>query len=79
MTIHIKLYGTLGKHVEGYQSKTGMICTFEENETLTNLVQRIGIPLDKIGIITINGDMAKAYTKVPDQCQIKIFQPIFGG
>lgn len=79
MTISIKLYGTLGKYIQGYQHDTGMICPFEENETLSGLAQRLGIPPARVGIVTINGNMATADSKVPDQCQIKIFQPIFGG
>lgn len=79
MSITIRLYGTLGRHVVGYDAREGIACAWEENASVSTLLIRLNIPLARVGMVTINGTPADRETLVPDHGQVKVFQPIFGG
>ncbi len=79
MPIYIKLYGTLGHSVAGYDHKKGIALTVECRTSVADLITRLGIPAEGVGIVTINGKLSKADDMLPADSQIKIFQPLAGG
>ncbi len=79
MPIYIKLYGTLGHNVAGYDHKKGISLTVESRICVSDLVARLGIPAEGIGIVTINGKLSKSGDVLTADSQVKIFQPLAGG
>ncbi len=79
MGIIVKLYGTLGRHVPGYDPTEGISIKPVRHLTVEKLVTDLGISKSRIGIVTINGVMAQKNDPVPESCTIKIFQPLAGG
>lgn len=79
MKARVKLLGTLPAHYDGSYSAAGIEVSLPEDATLTDVVKSIGIPHARLGIITINGRLAKAPDSVPEGAEVKIFQKIAGG
>ncbi len=79
MNISIKLYGTLGRYVAGYDHIKGISMSVENGTTVADLIDRLGIPVEGIGIVSINGTLSKADDVLPEDSQVKIFQPLAGG
>lgn len=79
MPICIKLYGTLGQYVEGYDHIKGISMTIESRASVADLIAQLGIPAEGVGIVTINAKLSKAGDKLLANSQVKIFQPISGG
>jgi hypothetical protein len=75
----VKLLGTLPAHYDGSYSAEGIELSLPEDATLIDVVERIGIPRERLGIITINGSLAKAPDAVPEGAEVKFFQKIAGG
>lgn len=79
MNISIKLYGTLGSYVAGYDHIKGISMPVENGTTVADLIDRLGIPVEGIGIVSINGTLSKSGDVLPENSQVKIFQPLAGG
>ena len=75
----VKLYGTLRKKIEHYDSAKGLDVEIQDDASIADLVAHLGIPESKIGFISANGCIVKAGSAVEDGTVIKVFQPIFSG
>lgn len=79
MHISIRLYGTLGQYVAGYDHTKGISLNIESEIRVSDLIDRLGIPVKGVGIVSINGKLSKADDVLPADSQVKIFQPLAGG
>lgn len=79
MRITVKLFGTLGSHYPGYQHTHGIDMNTDSNIRIKHLISLLELPVKQIGIVTINGKLAKAEDIIPDTSEVKIFQPLAGG
>ena len=79
MQVQVKLYGTLGKWVAGYDHRTGLAVDVDEGATVADLMRRIGVPLKKVGMVTLDGRLAGKETLLQPGMQVRVFHPIFGG
>ncbi len=75
----VKLYGTLRKKIDGYDSAKGLDIEIKDGATIGEIVTDLGIPESKIGFVTANGTIVNADSIVTSGDIIKVFQPIFGG
>jgi sulfur carrier protein ThiS len=58
MQVRVKLYGTLGKGVAGYDHRSGLTVAVNDGATVTELLAQLGIPLKKIGMVSLDGRLA---------------------
>lgn len=81
MDIHltVKVYGTLEQHIPGYDPQTGCGVQMASPSTVADLIARLGIPSRRVGIVSVNGRLAKEKDNLPDRALVKVFHPIFGG
>ncbi len=79
MKARIKLLGTLPSHYSGSYSASGIEVNLPDNATVATVVETIGIPKERLGIVTINGRLAKAFDSIPEDAEVKFFQTIAGG
>ncbi len=79
MKARIKLLGTLPSHYSGSYSASGIEVNLPDNATVATVVETIGIPKERLGIVTINGRLAKAFDFIPEDAEVKFFQTIAGG
>lgn len=79
MHVRVKLLGTLSSCYQGPYTAAGLDLEIPAGSTVADLVERIGIPKDRVAIVTINGFLAKADDRVPENAIVKLIQPISGG
>jgi len=79
MKITVKLFGTLRSHYPGYDPGTGIELELDSKTQVSRVIKELGLPVKQIGIVTINGKLSKAEDIVPDNSEIKVFQPLAGG
>jgi sulfur carrier protein ThiS len=81
MALHltVKVYGTLEKHIPGYNPKTGCSVQLASPSTVADLIACLGIPSKRVGIVSVNGQLAKKADVLPNRALVKVFHPIFGG
>lgn len=79
MKIHLKLHGTLPDHYQGPYSDSGLIFEFNDAVSVAELVDYVGLPRKRIGLVSINGRLAKAGDLIPDGATVKFLQSIAGG
>ena len=79
MKITVKVHGTLMKYIEGYDHETGLQLEFPDNTDAAALIDYLGIPKAKVGMVTVNGHQVKSDGLFQDGAIVKVFQPIFGG
>ena len=79
MQVQVKLYGTLGKGVTGYDHASGMAVEVADGTTNTELMAQLGIPLKRIGMVSLDGRLARKTAALRPGMMVKVFHPIFGG
>ena len=79
MQVRVKLYGTLGKGVTGYDHPSGMAVEVSDGATVVELLAQIGIPLKRIGMVSLDGRLAGKTAILQPGMMVKVFHPIFGG
>jgi hypothetical protein len=75
----IKLLGTLPSYFSCSYSASGIEVSLPDNATVASVVEVLGIPKERLGIVTINGRIAKSFDSIPDGAEVKFFQTIAGG
>jgi sulfur carrier protein ThiS len=79
MKITVKVHGTLMKYIADYDHEKGLMLEFPDNTDAAALIDYLGIPGSKIGMLSVNGQRVKPDYPLPDKAIVKVFQPIFGG
>ena len=79
VAITVKLYGTLCKWVPGYDPGTGCTVQLTSPPTVADLIDHLGIPIESVGIVSVDGQLADKADVIPDRSMVKVFHPIFGG
>ena len=79
MRIRVRLYGTLGNHVSGHDPLKGMEIEVPDDSTAGDLIDQLHIPRKKVGIISIDGKLAKKTQPLHSGNVVRIYRPIAGG
>jgi sulfur carrier protein ThiS len=79
MQVKVRLYGTLGRRVAGYDHRNGLVLEVDEGTTVAQLMTRLEIPLKKIGMVSLDGRLAGRNDTLQAVVQVKVFHPLFGG
>mgnify|MGYP003702296955 CR=1 FL=1 len=67
------------KYIADYDHEKGLELEFPDNTDASALINCLGIPKSRVGMVTINGHQVKSDDLLPDKAIVKVFQPIFGG
>ena len=79
MKITVKVHGTLAQYLPEYDHATGLELEVPDNTRAVELIEYLGIPRSKVGMVTVNGLQLNPADTIPDRALVKVFQPIFGG
>jgi len=82
VVIRIRLHGSLSQHYagEGTDSGNGITITFPQKKvSMTQVFDRLYIPVEVVGFVAINGVRAAKDTWVTDEDEIAIFPLVTGG
>jgi len=77
--IHVKLLGTLGKHCPGHDPRSGMEIDVPSDASVMDIVEILGLPTDRIGFVSVNGELVTAEDHVAEGAVVKFFHPLRGG
>jgi sulfur carrier protein ThiS len=72
----------LGGHLGWYdsQKRSWLEIDLPETTTLSDIVQRLGVPLDEIAIATVNGQVVSLKeAHVSDDDRVELYPPVGGG
>ena len=67
------------KYIEDYDHVKGLELEFPDNTDAAALINYLGIPESRVGMVTVNGHQVKSDGILQDNALVKVFQPVFGG
>ena len=79
MEIQVRLYGLLGKNVAGHDPLKGMTVEMPDGSTIKDLMTHLSIPRKKVGIISVDGVLAKETRIMQPGNFVRMYRPISGG
>ena len=79
MKLTVKLSTTLRDHVPDYVPETGLQVEMPQGSTVAQLAQHLGLPLQDIKIVMINGRQRKAGDLLRDGDRVAFFPAVGGG
>ncbi len=79
MKITVRLYGTLGNHIAGHDPLKGMEMEVQADLTAGDLIDQLDIPIKKVGIIAVDGNLVKKSQSLHSGNVVRIYRPIAGG
>ncbi len=79
MHLTVKLSTTLRDHVPGYNPEAGLHVDMPQGSTVEQLARHLGLPLQDIKIVMINGRQRKAGDLLRDGDRIAYFPAVGGG
>jgi sulfur carrier protein ThiS len=77
--IHVRLLGTLGKHCQDHDPRTGMELDVPKDAQVQDIVEILGLPADRIGFVSVDGELVEGEDTVREGATVKFFHPIRGG
>jgi len=77
--ISVRLYGTLGNHLSGHDPLNGMELEVPDDATAGDLLDQLDIPVKKVGIISVDGNLVKKSQPLRNGNVVRIYRPIAGG
>ena len=79
MLIHVKLSASLRDYVKGYDPQTGLDLEVETGRTAAHIIGRLGMPMEMIKIIMVNGTHANADQTLHHGDRLSLFPAVGGG
>ena len=79
MKITVRLYGALGKGVPGHDPLNGLTLDLPTGSGVNDLIAHLKISREKVGIISIDGNLVKDTQVLSDGNFVRLYRPIFGG
>jgi sulfur carrier protein ThiS len=79
LNITLKLYGGLDKYIKDYNYKKGASLRLDSNQTIIDLLKKIGIPKNRLSLIMVGDKIINLDYVVKNDDLIKIFSQIGGG
>ena len=79
MEIKVRLYGALGKGVPGHDPLNGLVLDLPQGSDVNDLIEHLKVPRKKVGIISIDGSLAKDTRVLSTGNFVRLYRPIFGG
>jgi molybdopterin converting factor small subunit len=74
VTVNVELFGQLAP-----QAPRQLTLTLERPTTVEQIATQLGLALDQIGLIAINGIQVELTDAVPPDCRLCFFPPLSGG
>jgi sulfur carrier protein ThiS len=79
MKVIVKLFGTLGQHLPGYNHEWGMDVLIRDGATVKDLLAHLEVRGPKGLIVAAEGRLLKPEDELESGGSVQIFQSVFGG
>lgn len=77
--VQLSLYASLKPYLPNQDGQNLNVLEIEPGTTVKALLTRLGVPLEKVKIIFINGVLSKGERVLEDADRIGVFPPVAGG
>ena len=75
----VKLYGTLGANVNGYNHLQGLKVDLRHDATVGELLAELGIVKSQKVVVAVDSRIQKTEDRIPNGAHVHVFQPMHGG
>jgi sulfur carrier protein ThiS len=79
MKVTVKLFGTLGQAVPGYDSEKGLELEIREGAAVKDLLEGLRISEVKGGVVTAGGRILHPEDPLKDGMSVHLLQAVYGG
>jgi len=79
MRVRVKLLGTLPSYYAGPYPEAGLDLDIPTGSTIDELVAAVGIPQERVAIVTVNNMLARTGDVIPANGLVKMMHAIAGG
>ena len=79
MKIRVKIFGTLKRHISGYDPVHGLEVEIPDGAKVEDLCSHLGIPQKDTPIVTVNHRIVKAEEALTDRSEVNVIQRVSGG
>jgi sulfur carrier protein ThiS len=79
MKIRVRLFGMLSQQVLRYDHAKGLAVEVPDDADVAALLALLPIPKSKVGMVSVDGRLARADEKLSAGNSVHLFQPLFGG
>ena len=79
MSIRVKLSTTLRDYVPGSDPEAGITLDAPEDAPAADVARMVGLPLEEIKIVMINGRQKEVQSKICDGARVAFFPAVGGG
>ena len=79
MKVPVRLYGTLGQQVPGYQPSQGIEVELRDGSTAQDLLAHLEISESQRPVVIVEGRVLKADDEIRDGVSVNVVQAIGGG
>ena len=79
MKVKVRLFGTLGNKFPDHDPLSGFKVEIPKDASVNDLIDQLDIPKPKIGLVSVQGRLAKSDKTLKQGDYIRIYRPIFGG
>ncbi len=79
MKIRVIFFGTLRKRFPDHDPTRGIEVDISEGSTVEDLIKQLDFPIEKLGMVAMNGRLVNAGDLLEKNAAVRVFQPIFGG
>jgi len=77
--VRVKLFGTLGEAVPGYDPEEGLEVEIAEGAKVKDLLARLDILEVKGGVVTAGGKVLRSEDPLNDGMSVHLLQAVYGG
>lgn len=79
MEISINLWGNTGYYLPEGRGKFTLRKTFDDNKTVRQVVEDLGLPKDLVFLVSVNGQVVEGDCVLKDGDEVALFTPNSGG
>lgn len=79
ITVQVKLYATLRRHVPDLDVGEAMPVELSEDATVGSLLEKLELPEEQVKVTFVNGTVRKEDYRLSDGDEVGIFPPVGGG
>jgi len=79
LQVELKVFATLRKYLPDHPLDQSVTVTVEPHTTVSQLLEKTGVPLDKVKIIMVNNRHADLDQRLVEGDRVAAFPPVAGG
>ncbi|MFC1883837.1 MoaD/ThiS family protein [Thermodesulfobacteriota bacterium] len=79
MEIELRLFASLARYLPDQTEGKSVIMEIDKGKTVKDIVEKMGVPLEEVKLIFINGIRSGIESSLKDKDRLGLFPPVAGG